>query len=453
MALPGTEYLAETLKETVEDFNMSDKKSSGGSSFWIIFFWLIACWPVGIFLVIKKFAADRKAIMSGQTAVLFIMGWGLTAFGAGWFNLVLSQMLIENPIIENPNLRGLLYPILFLAGGIVLLSIASIIGKKATKYTGQTHQNFDASALTKYRNYIDIVVKDWYCSINNQAYGPYPENILRELIDRGQLTVDTYVYNNSPEDAPKGWQRAGDTEIAALFRNNSQGTQPLLSIQNQGPTRVSTEALKENVENRHRRFSGEGEAQTFSSNNAYEPGRRQFEEETRSFVDFSKKQIAGLVGSIVLFIGVFCPIVSIPMIGSINYSKGDGIIILVFAAISIIVTLIKKYEWLWFTGLGSLGVILFTFVNFQMKMSEMKSKLAGNPFSGLADVVLQSVQLQWGLGILIIGIILIIVAAILKEDTINEYRDEGGQFDAGIRSPYQNNQETRSFVNFSKKQI
>jgi hypothetical protein len=121
-------------------------------------------------------------------------------------------------------------------------------------------------------------MKNWHCYINNQTWGPYPENLLRELIDKGQLTADTLVYNDSPEEAPKGWQRAGDTEIAALFLNNSQGTQP------------------------------------HSSNNAYEPGRCQFEEETKSdcfvqktlslFENFSKKQIAWFVGSIVLCIGV-----------------------------------------------------------------------------------------------------------------------------------------------------
>jgi hypothetical protein len=179
---------------------------------------------------------------------------------------------------------------------------------------------------------------------------------LRELINRGQLTADTYVYNDSPEDAPKGWQRAGDTEIAALFLNNSQGTQtllpiqnqgttsvspeapeetvrcpscgannvivsggiteceycgtPLLSIQNQETTCVSSEATGENAENSCHSLSDEGEAQTFSSNNAYEPGRRQFEEETKSeklsvnsiivnIVEIlsSKKQIAGIIGS------------------------------------------------------------------------------------------------------------------------------------------------------------
>jgi hypothetical protein len=62
-------------------------------------------------------------------------------------------------------------------------------------------------------------MKNWHCYINNQAGGPFPESSLRELINSGQLTTDTYVYNDSPEEAPKAWQRAGDTEISGLFMN------------------------------------------------------------------------------------------------------------------------------------------------------------------------------------------------------------------------------------------
>jgi hypothetical protein len=124
-------------------------------------------------------------------------------------------------------------------------------------------------------------MKNWHCYIDSQAYGPYPENLLRELINRRQLTADTFVFNDSPEDASKGWQRAGDTEIAALFLNNSQWTQSIPTIQ---------------------------------SGTAYEPGRHQSGEETKSekpslmriFEYFSKKQITGIVGvACVVFILAF----------------------------------------------------------------------------------------------------------------------------------------------------
>lgn len=110
--------------------------------------------------------------------------------------------------------------------------------------------------------------------------------------------------------------------------------------------------------------------------------------------------------------------------GNLNYfqnGKGDGIIIIGLAVISLILTLSKKYKGLWFTGFGSLGLLAFTFVNFYMKMSsaraDLQQKLSGNPFAGLAELALQSVQLQYGWAILIVGAALIIYAAAIKEES------------------------------------
>jgi len=130
----------------------------------------------------------------------------------------------------------------------------------------------------------------------------------------------------------------------------------------------------------------------------------------------------GLIGSAVLFVGVFTPIVSIPLIGNMNYfqnGKGDGVIILVLAVISLILVLLKKFKGLWFTGLGSIAIMTFTFINFQMALyntkTQMETELTGNPFRGIADMAMQSVQIQWGWALLIIGAVLVIASAAIKE--------------------------------------
>jgi len=136
------------------------------------------------------------------------------------------------------------------------------------------------------------------------------------------------------------------------------------------------------------------------------------------------KQLLGLIGSIVLFIGVFTPIVSVPIMGNMNYfqnGEGDGTVVLVLAVISLVLVLANKYKGLWFTGIGSLGMMIFSFINFQSKMSQAKAKmeteLAGNPFRGLADLTMQSVQLQWGWALLIVGAGLVIASAAMKDET------------------------------------
>ncbi len=134
------------------------------------------------------------------------------------------------------------------------------------------------------------------------------------------------------------------------------------------------------------------------------------------------KQLLGLIGSAVLFVGVFTPIVSIPIMGNMNYfqnGKGDGVIVLVLAVISLILILLKKFKGLWFTGMGSMAIMIFTFINFQMAFvdtkTQMETELAGNPFRGIADMAMQSVQIQWGWALLIIGAVLVIASAAIKE--------------------------------------
>ena len=90
------------------------------------------------------------------------------------------------------------------------------------------------------------------------------------------------------------------------------------------------------------------------------------------------RQVVGLTGALVLFIGVFTPIVSVPTVGYINYienEKIDGVVILGLAIISFLLLFARKYRGLWFTGLASLGVLLFTFISLQIKIAELRNKL------------------------------------------------------------------------------
>lgn len=133
------------------------------------------------------------------------------------------------------------------------------------------------------------------------------------------------------------------------------------------------------------------------------------------------KQLLGFFGALILLAGVFSPIVSVPFMGDATYiqnGRGEGIIVLVLAAASLVLALTKNYAGLWLTGVGSFGVMLFTYVNFESKMSRMESDvgshLAGTPLHGLVDIAAQSVRLQWGWAVLIVGAGLIVAAAALK---------------------------------------
>lgn len=128
--------------------------------------------------------------------------------------------------------------------------------------------------------------------------------------------------------------------------------------------------------------------------------------------------LAALAGSVLLAFGVFAPIVQVPIVGGVNLYRdgtGDGVILLVIAAITVVLALLHQYRALWITGSASLALVLYTFVNLQIKLGEVKTKLnddlEGNPFRGLADAAVGSIQLQWGFVPLVIGAVLVVVAA------------------------------------------
>ena len=138
------------------------------------------------------------------------------------------------------------------------------------------------------------------------------------------------------------------------------------------------------------------------------------------------KSVLGIVGSVLLFLGVFLPVISVPIVGGINYfrnGKPEGVIIVLLAIASLLITLRKSYRALWVTGVASLGILASTLIRLEVRMSQAKSKmesdLAGNPFKGIADVAMQSVQMQWGWAVLVIGSVLLIAAAAMKEKAAN----------------------------------
>ncbi|MCW3834802.1 hypothetical protein ACFQ1E_02935 [Sphingomonas canadensis] len=117
-----------------------------------------------------------------------------------------------------------------------------------------------------------------------------------------------------------------------------------------------------------------------------------------------------LAGAALLFAGVFTPIISVPIVGQMNYfqnGKGDGIFILILAGVAAALALFGQVRHVLWPGAASLALLAFTFIRFQQGMAEMRAQmetdLADNPFKGLAEAAIGAVQLQWGWAVLVIG--------------------------------------------------
>lgn len=119
----------------------------------------------------------------------------------------------------------------------------------------------------------------------------------------------------------------------------------------------------------------------------------------------------GFLGAAVLATGTMCPLVSLPIVGSVSYlanGAGDGQFMLGFAAIIALAT------WLGWRYLAMVAVVLSGFLlllaygRMQSALAEMRADLADNPFAGL---VAATVQLQWGWLVMLAGIVLSAIAA------------------------------------------
>lgn len=143
---------------------------------------------------------------------------------------------------------------------------------------------------------------------------------------------------------------------------------------------------------------------------------------TIKYEDDTLNLVFGIAGVAILVIGVFTPFLKLPIVGDVNYfqnGKGDGVIVLVLAGMSFAVALLKHFKWLLVTGMLTLGCLAFAFFNVQRRLAEVKQQMAkdleGNPFHGLAEGMMASIQLQWGFAVLVVGAIILIAAALIPK--------------------------------------
>jgi len=136
---------------------------------------------------------------------------------------------------------------------------------------------------------------------------------------------------------------------------------------------------------------------------------------------YGNKEYIAFASIGIIFIGVFLPFLKVPIWGSLNYfqnGKGDGSILIVLAIGTFLFTLADKMKWLWITGAGSALTLIFTLYNMNNILQEIKSETSassqGSLFSGVVDSMMQSIELQIGLPVIIIGIFFTFLSAFLN---------------------------------------
>jgi hypothetical protein len=121
-----------------------------------------------------------------------------------------------------------------------------------------------------------------------------------------------------------------------------------------------------------------------------------------------KRQWLSLIGSVILCMGVFAPVMTMPALGKISYflgGNGDGTIIIALALLSFLLTLQKKYRGLWYTGICATAVTTYSFLILRHDLSKLSSETQ------------QAAHLSWGWAVLIIGAGLVMTSAAIKEES------------------------------------
>lgn len=152
--------------------------------------------------------------------------------------------------------------------------------------------------------------------------------------------------------------------------------------------------------------------------------------------------ILGVAGAIVLFLAAFTPIIKVPVVGGLSYFQLGkflqgvsigGYVVIGLAVVSMALVLTRRCIGLWFTGLGSLVILGFTYMRYRQgvrqavdQMNQLKDKFQASPPPGLegkidlgkfadqmANQMQNLIQMDWGWVVLLIAAALLLGAAFM----------------------------------------
>ena len=123
----------------------------------------------------------------------------------------------------------------------------------------------------------------------------------------------------------------------------------------------------------------------------------------------TNKNIA-LAGSALVALGLFLPIATLPVVGTMNLMGGGtnwfALSVMALAIIAAVLAFRSNERDVIFPGAAIAVMLAYRFGMLQWHIAEMRSRLdelKGNPFAGIAEAAMGGVQLQWGWLVLAAG--------------------------------------------------
>jgi hypothetical protein len=154
-----------------------------------------------------------------------------------------------------------------------------------------------------------------------------------------------------------------------------------------------------------------------------------------------------LIAAVVMALGAFCPIISLPIVGSLSYvmrGNGDGIIIIGCSAAIIGLTIFGYRRSTAVFAAGALVMMVVTLSQLAGILSKAQADAASaksKVFGGLASLMVNSMSLGWGWVLLFGGAFGVLVLALLgalpgtspTDDAKSKTDTESGSFESADR--------------------
>jgi len=132
----------------------------------------------------------------------------------------------------------------------------------------------------------------------------------------------------------------------------------------------------------------------------------------------SNLQILGLIGIVLLIIGLFVPLVKVPLVGGISFydrNTTESIVVIGFATISLILIMAKRRWLLRITSLAIITLVSSVGIQTIRRLLSAKStteKIIGEKLTQkLTNVAIEHVHIYWGIAFLLVGAILILICS------------------------------------------
>ena len=119
-----------------------------------------------------------------------------------------------------------------------------------------------------------------------------------------------------------------------------------------------------------------------------------------------RRQMIGVLGAFCLATGAFAPVVSVAAVREITYFRSGNGVMLAVALISLAIALRNHFAWLLPAGLTALAMIITTV--------RTARSLVIAPATTPEAAAGPAIQLDWGVGVLLLGVVLLLVSAFMK---------------------------------------